>query len=127
MYAVDFSIIEKLDESNSATKGFSADFLIQLAFWRAALPELGGFIVNKLLQANGNSFELLGTVLDNFIKCVDENEGIKQINVLPDWIDLKEEIKVEESQKEDNEKKKKKRNKTSQINCHSFQTKLLSL
>lgn len=72
-------------------------------------------------------FELLGTVLDNFIKCVDENEGIKQINVLPDWIDLKEEIKVEESQKEDNEKKKKKRNKTSQINCHSFQTKLLSL
>ena len=104
LYAVDFSIIEKLDESNSATKGFSADFLIQLAFWRAALPELGGFIVNKLLQANGNSFELLGTVLDNFIKCVDENEGIKQINVLPDWIDLKEEIKVEESQKEDNEK-----------------------
>ncbi|RLP63559.1 hypothetical protein L150_02282 [Candida albicans Ca529L] len=100
LYAIDFSIIEKLDEANSATKGFSGEFLIQLAFWRSALPELGGFIVNKLLQANGNSFELLGTVLDNFINSVDENEGIKEIPVVPEWIDLKDEVKEAEEKKE---------------------------
>ena len=99
MYAIDFSIIEKLDEANSATKGFSGEFLIQLAFWRSALPELGGFIVNKLLQANGNSFELLGTVLDNFINSVDENEGIKEIPVVPEWVDLKDEVKEAEERK----------------------------
>ncbi|RCK54905.1 Sulfite reductase [NADPH] flavoprotein component [Candida viswanathii] len=106
LFAVDFSIIEKLDEANNGTKGFSADFLIQLAFWRAALPELGGFVVNKLLQANGNSFELLGTVLDNFIKSVDDNEGIKQIDVVPEWVDLKEEVKVDDEKKEGEEEKK---------------------
>ncbi|KAG7662266.1 MET10 [[Candida] subhashii] len=95
---IDFSILETLDELNSSTKGFSGDFLVQLGFWRAALPELDGFIVNKLLQANGNSFELLGTVLDNFIKIVDENQGIKEIPVSPEWVDLVEEAPSKEEQ-----------------------------
>ncbi|EMG47095.1 MET10 Sulfite reductase [NADPH] flavoprotein component [Candida maltosa Xu316] len=103
LLVVDFSIIEKLDEANSATKGFSGEFLLQLAFWRAALPELGGFVVNKLLQANGNSFELLGTVLDNFINSVDENQGIKEIAVAPEWIDLKEEKPETEGEKKEDQ------------------------
>ncbi|RLV90642.1 Sulfite reductase NADPH flavoprotein component [Spathaspora sp. JA1] len=82
---VDFSIIDTLDELNNSTKGFSGDFLLQLAFWRASLPELQGFIVNKLLQANGNSFELLATVLDNFINIVDEQQGIKPVVVDSKW------------------------------------------
>lgn len=100
---VDFSIVDTLDELNSSTKGFAGEFLIQLAFWRAALPQLDGFIVNKLLQANGNSFELLATVLDNFIKTVDDNKGIKEISVAPEWVDLVEEKPEEEKAKEDEE------------------------
>ncbi|ODV68587.1 hypothetical protein HYPBUDRAFT_152000 [Hyphopichia burtonii NRRL Y-1933] len=99
---IDFSILEELDKLNDATKGFSDDFLVQLGFWRASLPELGGFIVNKLLQANGNSFELLAVVLDKFIATVDELKGLKPVNVLPEWVDL-EDTPVE--QKEAEEKK----------------------
>ncbi|KAG2732796.1 hypothetical protein G9P44_003786 [Scheffersomyces stipitis] len=102
---IDFSIVDELDELNSSTKGFSADFLVQLAFWRAALPELDGFIVNKLLQANGNSFELLAAVLDKFINIADEKAGLKEVTVLPEWAELVEEIteaeEAEEGEKEE--------------------------
>lgn len=102
---IDFSIVDELDELNSSTKGFSADFLVQLAFWRAALPELDGFIVNKLLQANGNSFELLAAVLDKFINIADEKAGLKEVAVLPEWAELVEEIteaeEAEEGEKEE--------------------------
>lgn len=88
---IDNSILEELDALNDSTKGFSGDFLIQLAFWRASLPELDGFIVNKLLQANGNGFELLASVLDKFINSVDEKNGLKEVKVLPEWTDLEDE------------------------------------
>lgn len=56
------------------------------------MPELGDYIVNKLLQANGGSFELLATVLDNFIKATDLKNAIVNLEVLPEWQDLKEEV-----------------------------------
>lgn len=102
LQVVDLSIIEELEKVSDSTKGFSADFLLQLAFWRAALPELNGYIVNKLLQANGNGFELLATVLDNFIKTVDELKGIKSVEVDPRWVDL-EETKLEKKEGEEQE------------------------
>ena len=46
---VDNTILDDLDALNDSTKGFSGDFLVQLAFWRESLPELDGFIVNKLV------------------------------------------------------------------------------
>lgn len=82
---IDFSKVEELEKLSDATKGFTADFLVQLAFWRAALPELKGFIVNKLLQANGNGFELLAAVLDKFIHNVDEINALTSIEVLEEW------------------------------------------
>lgn len=98
---IDFSIIEELDQLNDSTKGFSGDFLVQLAFWKSAYPELEGFIVNKLLQANGNGFELLGAVLHKFIDTVNEKEGIKTVNVLPEWVDLEKEVKeIKEGEEE---------------------------
>lgn len=100
---IDFSVIEELDKISDSTKGFSGDFLVQLAFWRAALPELNGFIVNKLLQANGNSFELLAVVLDKFIATVDETNGLKKVEVLPEWVDLQD-APAEEAQKEEEKK-----------------------
>ncbi|KAK6457279.1 sulfite reductase [NADPH] flavoprotein component [Scheffersomyces xylosifermentans] len=102
---VDFSIVDELDELNASTKGFSTDFLVQLGFWRAALPELDGFIVNKLLQANGNGFELLAAVLDKFINIVDEKAGLKSVPVLPEWVDLEEPIAEKEEEKKDEEMK----------------------
>ncbi|ODV82315.1 uncharacterized protein CANTADRAFT_24880 [Suhomyces tanzawaensis NRRL Y-17324] len=106
---VDFSLIDELDAINSATSGLTSDFFIQLAFWRASLPELGGFIVNKLLQANGNDFELLAVVLDKFINTVDEKNGLREIPVLPEWVDLKEEVpedqEKDEASKDSEEKK----------------------
>ncbi|CAK7897401.1 sulfite reductase [NADPH] flavoprotein component [[Candida] anglica] len=89
LVVVDFSIVEELDKDDS-TKGFSADFLAQVAFWKVAFPDLNGFVVNKLLQANGNGFELLGAVLDKFVNTVNEKEALKVIEVLPEWIDLEE-------------------------------------
>lgn len=100
LQVVDLSIIEDLEKVSDSTKGFSGDFLLQLAFWRAALPELNGYIVNKLLQANGNGFELLATVLDNFIKTADELKGIKSVEVDPQWVDL-EEVKEEKKEGEE--------------------------
>ncbi|KAF7999646.1 hypothetical protein HF325_006322 [Metschnikowia pulcherrima] len=67
LVVVDFSLVEELDAVSDSTKGFSADFLAQVGFWRASLPEVGGFVVNKLLQGNGNDFELLAAVLDKFV------------------------------------------------------------
>lgn len=96
---VDFSIVEALDAVSDSTKGFSADFLVQLAFWKAALPELGGYIVNKLLQANGNGFELLAAVLDKFVATVDENAGVKAVTVLPEWADVSDEMEVDSEEK----------------------------
>lgn len=99
---VDNTILDDLDALNDSTKGFSGDFLVQLAFWRASLPELDGFIVNKLLQANGNGFELLASVLDKFINTVDEKNGLKEIKVLPEWIDL-EDDPIEKKEEEEEE------------------------
>ncbi|CAI5758062.1 unnamed protein product [Candida verbasci] len=96
LIAIDFSILDSLTD-----KEFADQFLAQLAFWRATLPELGDFIVNKLLQANGNDFELLGTVLDNFIKTVDDRNGIKEIEVNPEWINLVDEKNQEETKEEE--------------------------
>lgn len=98
---VDFSTVEALDTVSDLTKGFSADFLAQVAFWRASLPELGGFVVNKLLQANGNDFELLAVVLDKFVATVDEQELLKHVIVLPEWADLEEEIAEAQEETED--------------------------
>lgn len=92
LVAVDFTVVDALDETNNGTKGLTAELLLQLAFWRATLPELGDYIVNKLLQANGGSFELLATVLDNFIKATDLKNAIVNLEVLPEWQDLKEEV-----------------------------------
>lgn len=95
---VDFSIIEELDTVSDSTKGFSADFLAQVAFWRAALPSVGGFIVNKLLQGAGNDFELLASVLDKFVATVDEKKGLKETLIPAEWTDLKDEQKEEEKE-----------------------------
>ncbi|KAI5968158.1 MET10 [Candida theae] len=110
LVAVDFTIVDALDETNNGTKGLTAELLLQLAFWRATLPELGDYIVNKLLQANGGSFELLATVLDNFIKAADLKNAIVNLEVLPEWLDLKEEAAQsdEKEQKEDASTEKKK-------------------
>lgn len=102
---IDFSVVEELDKLDDSTKGFTADFLVQLGFWRAALPELNGFIVNKLLQANGNGFELLAAVLDKFIQNADELKGLKQIEVLPEWAaEDVEDMEVDEAETKEDEK-----------------------
>lgn len=100
---IDYSIVEELDKLSDSTKGFSGDFLTQLAFWRAAYPELNGFIVNKLLQANGNGFELLAAVLDKFIATVDEKQALKVIEVSKDWSSLQDEVSEKEEEKEETE------------------------
>lgn len=92
LVVVDFSTVEELDAVSDSTKGFSADFLAQVAFWRASLPELGGFIVNKLLQANGNGFELLAAVLDKFIATVDDKQALKPVSIPLEWVDLEEPV-----------------------------------
>lgn len=99
LVAIDFSTIEDLDTVSDSTKGFSADFLTQVGFWRASLPELGGFVVNKLLQANGNGFELLAAVLDKFVATVDEKQSLKPVTVPAEWIEL--EAEALEIEKED--------------------------
>ncbi|CUM67638.1 uncharacterized protein PRCAT00005339001 [Priceomyces carsonii] len=101
LIAIDFSALKDIDEANDSTKGFSGSFLIQLAFWRASYPELGNFIVNKLLQANGNDFELLAAVLDKFIQLVDEKKALKEIKVLPEWVDIEEVPEVEKDEKKE--------------------------
>ncbi|WPK26309.1 hypothetical protein PUMCH_003658 [Australozyma saopauloensis] len=98
---IDFSIVEDLDAVSDSTKGFSADFLAQLAFWKAALPELGGYVVNKLLQANGNGFELLAAVLDKFVATVDEKNGVKAVEVLPEWAEISDAMEVDEEEKKE--------------------------
>ena len=102
LVVVDFTQVDELDKLDDSTKGSSADFLIQLAFWRAALPELNGFIVNKLLQANGSGFELLAVVLDKFISRVDEINALIDVPLLPEWFQ-EEEPKVEEEEKKEGE------------------------
>lgn len=101
---VDFSLVEELETLNDSTKGFTADFLAQVAFWRASLPELDGFIVNKLLQANGNDFELLAAVLDKFIATVDEKQALKQVAVPEEWLYLEEPIPEADEPKEEEKK-----------------------
>ncbi|EGV63170.1 sulfite reductase [NADPH] flavoprotein component [Yamadazyma tenuis] len=88
LVVIDFSSLDELTELKDSTKGFSNEFLIQYAFWSVALPELNGFIVNKLLQANGGGFELLGAVLDSFINTVKEKGLLKSIKVEESWVDL---------------------------------------
>lgn len=99
LVVVDFSIVEELDAVSDSTKGFSADFLAQIGFWRAALPELGGYVVNKLLQANGNGFELLAAVLDKFVATAEEKNGLKAVAVLPEWADVPEAMEVDIEEK----------------------------
>jgi sulfite reductase (NADPH) flavoprotein alpha-component len=97
---IDLSVVEELEKLNDSTKGFTAEFLVQLGFWRAALPELKGFIVNKLLQANGNKFELLAAVLDKFINLADEAKALKPVEISSEWAQLKVEgEKPEEGEK----------------------------
>lgn len=103
LVVVDFSTIADLDTVSDSTKGFSGDFLTQVAFWRASLPELGGFVVNKLLQANGNGFELLAAVLDKFIATVDDKQSLKPVAVPAQWIELEAEIAEKEEEKEQEE------------------------
>lgn len=104
---IDFSLIEDLEAVNDSTKGFSADFLVQVAFWRATLPQLDNYIINKLLQANGNDFELLAAVLDKFVATVDEKQALREIKVAEEWLSLEEPVaeKAEEEKKENNEEK----------------------
>lgn len=101
LVVVDFSTVEELDSISDSTKGFSADFLAQVGFWRASLPELGGFVVNKLLQANGNGFELLAAVLDKFIASVDDKQSLKAVAVPAEWTELTAEVPEEEKKEED--------------------------
>lgn len=103
---IDLSVVEELDKISDSTKGFSAGFLVQLAFWRASFPELGQFIVNKLLQANGNDFELLAVVLDKFVATADQVQALKEVTVKPEWINL-EEKKEEKEEKKEEEKEEK--------------------
>lgn len=98
LVVIDFSTVEELDSVSDSTKGFSADFLAQVAFWRASIPQLGGFVVNKLLQANGNGFELLAAVLDKFVATVDEKVSLKPVSVAPEWADLEDEAKEEDGE-----------------------------
>lgn len=98
---VDFSTVEELDAINDSTKGFSGEFLVQVAFWKAAFPEVGGFVVNKLLQANGNGFELLGAVLDKFVNCVEEKNCLKEVPVSAEWATLEDEKKEGEEEEEE--------------------------
>lgn len=100
---IDLSIVEDLDALNDSTKGFSANFLAQIGFWRASLPEIGHFVVNKLIQGNGNDFELLAAVLDKFVATVDEKKGLQEVNVLPAWAEL-EKAEAEKSPKDAEEK-----------------------
>lgn len=102
---VDFSIVKELDAANESTKGFTGDLLVQLAFWRATFPELQGYIMNKLLQANGKNFELLPSVLDKFIAAVDDKQGLKSITVLPEWADLKDEVPEKKEGEEEDQSK----------------------
>ncbi|GEQ72603.1 hypothetical protein JCM33374_g6290 [Metschnikowia sp. JCM 33374] len=122
LVVVDFSLVEELDAVSDSTKGFSADFLVQVGFWRASLPEIGGFVVNKLLQGNGNDFELLAAVLDKFVATVDEKQALKPVNVLPEWVDLKEE--KEEKGGGRRRKKKKKKKKSFHLGVSDVATKL---
>ncbi|CAD1811005.1 FAD binding domain family protein [Candida parapsilosis] len=115
LVAVDFTVVDALDETNNGTKGLTAELLLQLAFWRVTLPELGDYIVNKLLQANGGSFELLATVLDNFIKAADLKNAIVSLDVLPEWQDLKEEAPQGDEKKEADTPAEKKGEETSAI------------
>lgn len=85
---IDFAALSDLTELKDSTKGFSNEFLIQYAFWANALPQLNGFIVNKLLQANGGGFELLAAVLDTFIGTVKEKGLLKTIKVEQSWSEL---------------------------------------
>ncbi|KAM9919190.1 hypothetical protein OXX59_008126, partial [Metschnikowia pulcherrima] len=103
LVVVDFSLVEELDAVSDSTKGFSADFLAQVGFWRASLPEVGGFVVNKLLQGNGNDFELLAAVLDKFVATVDEKQALKPVNVLPEWLEVKEEEQKEQAEENNEE------------------------
>lgn len=105
---VDFSVLEEIEASDDSTKGFSEDFLMQLAFWNAAYPELGDLVVNKLLQANGGSFELLASVVDKFVHKVYEKKALKNIEVLPEWADLKDEEVEPEAEQEKQEEELKK-------------------
>lgn len=98
LVVVDFSTVEELDAVSDSTKGFSADFLAQVAFWRASLPQLGGFVVNKLLQANGNGFELLAAVLDKFVATVDEKLSLKAVSVAAEWAELEDDAKDAETE-----------------------------
>lgn len=116
LVVVDFSIVEELDAVSDSTKGFSSDFLAQVGFWRASFPEVGPFVVNKLLQGNGNDFELLAAVLDKFVATVDEKQGLKPVNVLPEWVELKEEEKKEEAEAE------KEQEETEQVSLPFFPT-----
>ncbi|WLF79636.1 sulfite reductase [NADPH] flavoprotein component [Lodderomyces elongisporus] len=104
LLVVDLSIVDALDEASSGTKGITSTLLLQLAFWRSAMPELGDFIVNKLLQANGGSFELLATVLDNFIKVANEKNAIIEIGVLSEWSLLKDDTAAETAEAKETEK-----------------------
>lgn len=101
LVVIDFSVVEELESLNDSTKGFTKDFLIQVAFWLYAYPQLGSLITSKLLQANGNRFELLGAVLDTFVTSVYEKGALKDIKPNDDW------TKVEEP-KEDEKKDEKK-------------------
>lgn len=81
LLVVEFSIVDDLDAVSESTKGFSAD-LAQIAFWKAALPVLGAYVINKLLQANDNGFELLTAVLDIFVATAEEKQALKSVSVL---------------------------------------------
>ncbi|CAL1213856.1 unnamed protein product [Candida parapsilosis] len=91
LVAVDFTVVDALDETNN------------------------DYIVNKLLQANGGSFELLATVLDNFIKAADLKNAIVSLDVLPEWQDLKEEAPQGDEKKEADTPAEKKGEETSAI------------
>lgn len=66
----------------------SADLAVQVAFWRAALPLLGPLVVNKLLQAAGNEYELLPAVLDKFAHAMDQKQVLQFVNVPLEWGNL---------------------------------------
>lgn len=58
------------------------------AYISSALPVLGAYVINKLLQANDNGFELLTAVLAIFVATVEEKQALKSVSVLSERVQV---------------------------------------
>lgn len=96
LWLVDLSLLPELEGD---VGDLGTDFLVQWAFWKKAFPAAdNGILVNKLLQANGNDFELLGSVLDTFISSATKAEVLREVTI-EDIIE--DEPKVDEPKEDD--------------------------